>query len=247
MGNLLFGRTAAPVLSGSVPGVLCISPLDSRRIWWFYYSEVNSMKRDMAVFTKTSAIILICLSLVSCAVIAGENEPEGVSSTTEMAQTYPYDRFSEGKPNFDLRTRGGIYIWRNGDFWHFRAARRMDRPRAMTPLGPVIAGSVTMKNANAVDMRKFQMSPVSTAVMRRDLIKFRIEQRDDIGKEIEGFDFRVRPIGLEYCVTFTITTDGVPKADEIYLGSFMQKAEELPLTICLHSSFRPSGSLRTTP
>ncbi len=205
------------------------------------------MKRDMAIFTKTTAIVVICLAMVSCAVIAGENEPEGVSSTAEMSRTFPYDRFSEGKPTLDLRAKGGIYIWRNGDFWHFRAARRMDRPRAMTPIGPVIAGRVTLKNANAVDMRKHQMSPFSTAVLRRDSIEFRIEQRDDIGKEIEGFDFRVRPVGLEYCVTFDITTDGVSKADEIYLGSSMQKPEELPLTICLHSSFRPSGAPRTTP
>ena len=183
---------------------------------------------------KTAFLTILCISIFSCATIAGVDEPAGGPSG-RSGSTFPYDRYVEGKPDFDIRIEGGIYIWKVENSWHLRVAKKVDRPRAMTPFGPVISGSVMVEQAIIQDTRKYQVSQVSDVRSRQKEITFRIEQRENVSNEVEGFDFKVRPTGLDYCVTFDILIDGAARPDMVRLGSFRHRPEEMPLTICLHS------------
>lgn len=181
---------------------------------------------------KSIVIFIFCFGLSSCATIIGTDEPDEGAPPFAIAQTFPYDRYVEGKPNFDLRVRGGIYVWRIGNQWSVRVARTLATRLPLEPFGPVVSGTVKIEKAIAVDLKRYHLNQVSDVRMMYRELTFRIEQRDDIGNDVQGFDFTIRPTGLDYCVTFDVAITRPSDTGKIYIGSFMHEAAELPLTIC---------------
>ncbi|MHB8882895.1 MAG: hypothetical protein ACYC69_15465 [Thermodesulfovibrionales bacterium] len=178
-------------------------------------------------------LLITALSLLaSCAAIIGDDEPfpPGVESR------FPYDNYSEGKPTSDLRLRGGLYIWRVGNFWSVRIAKKLDRARSFSIAGPVVTGTVSIDNGIVSGLKRQSRSPLSDLHLRANEIIFKFEMRDDMGSDIEGFDFRVNPTGLDYCATFDIQVDGVSQPGGIHLGRFLHNPDEVPVTICLRSA-----------
>jgi hypothetical protein len=185
---------------------------------------------------STARVIAACLSLVfvvSCATIAGVDEPTVGPEHKYAAATFPYDKYSEGRPDLNIRIEGGVYIWRVGNSWSVRIAKKVDRPRATSPFGPIFTGSVLVEQAVLFETRKYQISSFSEVLSRQKEISFKIDQREMGGNEVEGFDFKVRPTAPDYCITFDIMVDGSMRPDMIRLGSFMHQPDQLPLTICL--------------
>ena len=181
-------------------------------------------------------MIISLLSAAACNTLLGQPGTESELLPDATGPSFPYDRYVEGKPSFDLRARGGFYIWKIQNAWHVRIAKRFDRPRMIPPVWPVLKGSLLVENGLAVDIRKQNMSPSNDVRLRRNnTITFTFELRDDIGNDIEGFDFIVKPTHPDYCVTLDMTLDGIPRPEAVYLGSFMHTPAVLPVKICMRS------------
>jgi len=193
---------------------------------------------NLIAICRTCTLLLLSLFLVSCATIIGTEEdepPPGVPLPETYAVSSFYNRYVQGKPDMDLRLEGGIYIWRRGNSWSVRVARRIGDVKERAVFGSVYSGTVQVKGASLVDVKRHRINPTGDLRSIKNEIVFKIEQGDTVGNDIEGFDFKARPTGLDYCVTFEILKDGVARPDIVRLGSFRHKIEELPLKICLHS------------
>ena len=189
--------------------------------------------RKIHLLHKVVGLFAAVLLLGSCAVIAG---PPGSGPSPDTGSTFPYDQYVQGQPNIDMRVDGGCYIWRTGNEWHVRFAKKLDRPRNLPLQGPVITGKVRVRQAVAADLREKDVSLPNDVHFRGKNIVFKFERRNDnFGNDIEGFDFMVKPLSPEYCVTFDILVDGNKMPGFVRLGSFMHVPEELPLKICMHS------------
>lgn len=178
--------------------------------------------------------VALLATVSGCATIAGVGEegPQAMPPDT----TFPYDRYVEGRPNLDFRVQGGFYLWREGNSWHVRAAEQLDRPRTPSAVWPVMTGKISIENAILADVRQVNIPPLDYARQRRRTISFRFEFRDGMpGGEPRGFDFKVQPTSLDYCVTLEFLVDGVARPGIVHLGSFMHIPETLPLRICLRS------------
>jgi hypothetical protein len=177
-------------------------------------------------------LVLLPFFLVSCATIAGVDES---GPTPKAEQTFPYDQYVVGSPNIDLRVEGGCYIWREGNNWHVRIAQKLG-PQPLSVLQPVITGKIRVKHAFVADLNRQSIGPLNDVRFRRNSITFRVELRkDNFGDNVSGFDFTVKPTGIEYCVTFDILVDGNAMPGIVHLGSFMHIPDAMPLKICLHS------------
>lgn len=188
---------------------------------------------DIRFRYKLLRLTLVTFLLCSCATIAGVDE-SGPSPGAEG--TFPYDRYVEGQPNIDLRVEGGCYIWREGNNWHVRIAKKLDRPRTLPIIGPVITGKVHVRDGNMTNFSGFRLTGLNDVRLLRKNISFKFEIRNDnLGNDIEGFDFTVKPIAPEYCVTFDILVDGAAMPGIVHMGSFRHIPETMPLKICLHS------------
>lgn len=183
---------------------------------------------------RTAVFFLLAAALFSfsaCATITGISDTDDPSQPTMPADTSPYEAYIEGKPQHDMKTMGGFYIWKSGDNWSVRLARKMDVPRLVN-VDPAITGYVRAENANIVSMKKQNLPFSSDAVMQRNQISFRSKLQNDI----EGFDFRIQQTGRDFCVVFNVEVDGVPKPGITHLGAFMNNPDEMPVRVC----FRPS-------
>lgn len=189
--------------------------------------------RNMLLLYKLLAISMTSFLLVSCATLAGVGE-SGPSPKEE--DTFPYDRYVEGQPNIDLRIEGGCYIWREGNNWHVRIAKKLDRPRTLSIVGPVVTGKIHVRNGLVGNFSEFNVSTLNNVRFFQKNISYKFELRNDnLGNDIEGFDFAVKPTGPEYCVIFNILVDGAAMPGIVHLGSFMHIPDTMPLKICLHS------------
>jgi hypothetical protein len=97
-----------------------------------------------------------------------------------MKPPFPMTRYVEGQPNVDLRVQGGCYIWRQGSTnWHLRIARKIDRPRTLSIIGPVITGKVHVKNGNLANFSNFNLTPLNDVRFFQRNIAFKFEMRND--------------------------------------------------------------------
>ncbi len=182
---------------------------------------------------KLLSLFLLPLLFGSCATIAGVGES---GPSPEAEETFPYDQYVVGKPNLDLRVEGGCYIWREGNNWHVRFARKYDTPRNAPLAGPSITGEIHVRQALVATLTRQNISGVNDVRHRQRDIKFNFQMRNDVaGSDIEGFDFAVKPTGLDYCVIFDVLVDGAKMPGIVHLGSFMHIPDKMPLKICLHS------------
>jgi hypothetical protein len=196
---------------------------------FYYYVDM----RNILLLYKLLAFLMAPFLLMSCATLAGVGE-SGPSPKEE--NTFPYDRYVEGQPNIDLRVEGGCYIWRDGNNWHVRIAKKLDRPRTLSIIGPVITGKVRVRHGNLTNFSNFNLTTLNDVRFFQRNISFKFELRNDnLGNDIEGFDFAVKPTAPEYCITFDLLVDGATMPGIIHLGSFMHIPETMPLEICLHS------------
>lgn len=193
---------------------------------------------------KCIVAIFILALVASCATLAGVNEP-GEPPDFDDRAALRYEKYIDGAPNSDMRTDGGLFIWRTGNTWHVRMARKHPRVRQIAPSGPVVTGGLRVDNAVVHDFVKHEMGPFNSVWQRINDIEFRFDLREETGRDIEGFDFKLRPIDLEYCVTLDVMVDGEPRPGIVRLGSFMHSPEMLPLEICSRSS--GVGGKKTKP
>ena len=182
---------------------------------------------------KFLCLFLLPLLLGSCATIAGVGES---GPSPEAEGTFPYDQYVVGKPNIDLRVEGGCYIWREGNNWHVRIAKKLDRPRTLSIIGPVVTGKIHVRNGLVGNFSQFNVSTLNDVRFFQRNISFKFELRNDnMGNDVEGFDFAVKPTSPEYCVIFNILVDGAEMPGIVHLGNFMHIPDKMPLKICLHS------------
>ena len=198
--------------------------------------QVPGMK-FMRYTVKFVVLMALLLTAGSCKTIAGVSEKgEEETPPPGFTSTFPYDRYVEGRPVLDLRAQGGFYIWRTGNLWSVRMARKIEPHPVLPPIWPVVTGSISVENALTVDVRRQNVNLWNDVRPKRNDIFFKFEIRDDIrGHDIEGFDFTVKPLALDYCVTIELMVDGVPRPGIVHLGNFMHIPDTLPLRICLHS------------
>jgi hypothetical protein len=188
---------------------------------------------DFRFTYKILCLFLLPFLLVSCATITGVDE-EGPSP--QAGGTFPYDQYVIGKPNIDLRVEGGCYVWREGNNWHVRVAKKLDRPRTLPLVGPVVAGKIHVRSGLIGNLSEFNVSTLNNVRFLRRNISFKFELRNDnLGNDIEGFDFTIKPTAPEYCITLDVRVDGAAMPGIVHLGSFMHIPETMPLNICLHS------------
>ncbi|MDA8240595.1 MAG: hypothetical protein M0Z67_09535 [Nitrospiraceae bacterium] len=189
--------------------------------------------RNILLLYKLLAISMASFLLVSCATLAGVGE-SGPSPKAE--QLSPYDEYVRGKPNIDLRVAGGCYIWRDGNLWHVRIAKRLETPQTLSAIGPIITGKIRVKNAFIADVNRQGLGALNDLRYRQNIIAFRVElPNNNLDNNVSGFDFAVKPTSPEYCVTFNILVDGNKMPGIVHLGSFMHVPDTMPLKICLHS------------
>lgn len=167
-----------------------------------------------------------------CATITGEPGPGDEIVIDPGAAPMPYEQYVEGQPNINFRDMGGIYIWRNGNRWSVRLAKKPDIPkdvRKMTPYEPLITGNIHLQNATSVNLAKQNVGPFNSVRMSSKGIAFSF----DLKEAVEGFDFDALPTYPNYCITFDVRVDGVPRPGIVHLGQFMRLPEKLPLKMCL--------------
>ncbi|MBI5632545.1 MAG: hypothetical protein HZA15_03605 [Nitrospirae bacterium] len=184
---------------------------------------------------KLSFFLLVFVLFSSCAIVAGPPGSEPAFSSCDTAASFPYDGYLEGRPNIDLTMSGGVYVWRDGNVWHVRIAKKWLRPQFTMPAAPVITGNVTLERGIIFNPRKVDVSPLNDVRFGQDHASFRFDFREGIGREIEGFDFTVKPFGGEYCITLDIRLNGSPQPGMVYFGKFTRTPENLPLTIRMRS------------
>lgn len=182
-----------------------------------------------------TALLICFFAVTSCGTIAGVSESDSESTLTPSDSSFPYDQYIVGKPNQDMTLYGGFYIWKTGNSWHVRMAQKVDRPKLLQSVWPVITGSIKVENALTLDLKEQDLGAFDKVIYRRDTISFKFELREGFSHDIEGFDFKVQPKGPEYCITLDLMVDGIPRPGIVHLGSYMNLPESLPLTICLRS------------
>ncbi|MDA8078854.1 MAG: hypothetical protein M0Z79_07940 [Nitrospiraceae bacterium] len=187
----------------------------------------------MPVKSITAALsVVLLLAISGCATVAGVNEEP---QNAPPYPTSPYDKYVEGKPNLDPRAQGGFYIWRNGNSWHVRVVEKAEQPRVLSPVWPIITGTISLENAVVTNVRRVNIPPLDDIRYRRENITFRFEMRESVARQIAGFDFKALPSSIDYCITLEVFVDGNPRPGIVHLGSFMHIPETLPLRICLRS------------
>lgn len=182
-------------------------------------------------FTRYIAVLFLPLLLASCNVIAGPPGSEYNLSSCDTAQTFPYDGYLEGQPTVDLRLTGGVYVWRNGNNWHMRVAKKWVRPQFAMPQDPVVSGRIAIDRGIVFNPRKVDVSPLNDARFSQEEIAFRFDFREGLGREVEGVDFTVKPLGGDYCITLDIRLNGAPQPGIVYFGRFARTPENMPLTV----------------
>jgi hypothetical protein len=187
---------------------------------------------------RYGALAVMLLALVSCATVMGPEEPpppppgSGPGAITPNALFY--ESLSEGAPDPSIITvQGGFYVWRTGYTWHVRASRPNDYP-TMDPQGPTFTGKVSVDRANIIGRENKSPDPFAEIHFGNRTIDFRIENRVN-DRRVSGFDFVVKPLRRDYCVTFDLKMNNTASPNIVYLGKSLRIPDELPLLIC----FRP--------
>jgi len=181
--------------------------------------------------TQCITAFFLSALLASCNVLAGPPGSEYNLSSCDTAQSFPYDGYLEGQPTVDLRLTGGVYVWRDGNNWHLRVAKKWIRPQFVMPRDPVVSGSIIVDRGIVFNPRKVDVSPLNDVRFNKDEIAFKFDFREGLGREVEGVDFTVKPLGGDYCITLDIRLNGVPQPGMVYFGRFSRTPENLPLTV----------------
>ena len=191
---------------------------------------VNPLQRGVRM-RKVLVRILILLTafpfVISCSTVLGPpgSENEGPPPSLGIG---PYDTFVEGEPNLSfLNVEGGCYIWRNGNSWHVRFAKS-EKTRFEYPNYPVYEGELSVDEGFIQDFARFNTTIRSDLKVHHKDMSFHYE----LNNAIEGFDFRVRPLAVKYCVTFDIRENDMPMNRQVHLGKNIFNPDVMPLTIC---------------
>lgn len=179
----------------------------------------------MKQFALITVLLFCILSLGACDAVLGPpgSEPPDLPQGTAI----PYDVLSEGEPGTDIKTMGGLFIWRDGDNWHVRVAG-LNIPHVTYPKD-VFAGTVRVEDGFVVTNQLMTAMPDEIRVGRDDIF-FRFE----VEKEVKGIDFRVQPMAaFSYCVNFDVRINSVSNPDWTYIGRTTYSPVPMPLKICV--------------
>lgn len=183
------------------------------------------------MITRYSLVALYLFAVVliaSCNTVFGPPDSDGVLPVGEPRPLYPYDTLVQGQPDLNLIiAKGGLFIWNTGKDWHVRVAEPVSYPRD-DPFNPVAEGLILAQNARMIDIRLHNATPGNFARSSLKDIIFRFELRD----AVEGFDFRLEPLGFEYCLSLDFQFNGIPSPGLIHLGRMMHFVDVLPVPIC---------------
>ncbi len=174
-----------------------------------------------------TGICLICLLGVSaCETIVGPPGSEPQLPATPHVVSPPYDLFAEGEPNPGIiALKGGSYLWKIGNSWHLRVAR--PEPKTML-FRDVFTGSVRVQNGFVLNLVPQNARSLDVVQTGADGIEFGLE----VDRGVRGFDFRVQPIGNEYCINVDVQVNGMTNPRYVYLGRSMFSPNMLPVRMC---------------
>ncbi len=192
------------------------------------FEEVLSMiiTRYVLVAIYFFAVVL----LTSCNTILGPPDSDIMAHQGQPLPPFPYDTLVQGQPDLNLLTvRNGLYIWNNGKDWHVRVAKAISYPRDET-FNPVAEGRILAQKAQIIDTRLHNATRGNFAHSSLNDIIFRFELRD----AVEGFNFRLEPLGIKYCLSLDFQFNGIPSPGLVHLGRAMTIADVLPVPICFY-------------
>lgn len=184
----------------------------------------------MKTIIKTALFIISISALMACSTIFGppgsENElPPILSQPTPLL-----DRMIEGEPSTSLMpVKGGYYVWKADRTWHIRISN-FEIPPILYSKGPYFTGMIFVNNGIISDVQKINVGPLTNVRYTMRDLSFRFEPTNDI----EGFDFTIKPLDLQYCITLDLRVNGATIPNLVYLGSFMYIPDTLPITACFY-------------
>lgn len=180
--------------------------------------------RDIQVLCSLAFIILI----VSCNTILGPPDSEMVVQGGHPITPFPYDTLAQGRPDLGLlMIEGGLSVWNQGKGWHVRVAKPLSATRG-EPFNPVAEGRIWATEARIIHIQRHNITPGNFVHSSSHDIIFRFELRD----AVEGFDFRLEPLGFEYCIFLDFQFNGIPSPEFVHLGRTMHIPNIVPVPIC---------------
>ncbi len=180
---------------------------------------------------KVIFLFSLLLFLSGCAVIAGKTEDDSDFMIPNSA--LHYEAIIEGEPQFSLTVEGGFYIWKTGNTWHVRIAKK-ESAGIKWPQVPEFSGSISIERGIPVRPVRINQGPFNEVRMYQDMVNFNFRPYNDV----EGFDFKIKPYGNEYCITVDVMVNGIRRIDMVHLGWSRRIPDELPFRICLKSFTR---------
>ncbi len=173
-------------------------------------------------------LVIFLLFISGCAIIAGKTEND--SGFMVLDSPLHYEALVEGEPRMSLTVEGGFYIWKTGNTWHVRIAKKESRGLKW-PEVPEFRGSIIIERGIPVRPVRVNQGPFNEVRMYQDRVNFSFKPYNDV----EGFDFEIKPYGNEYCITVDVMVNGIRRNDMVHLGWSRRTPDELPFRICLKS------------
>jgi hypothetical protein len=183
----------------------------------------------MKNLTKIISFVFLLFLFSACNTVLGPPGSENDLPPLESGPVIPYDSYIEGQPNLDLAaSRGGLYIWKEGDNWHVRLAN-VEGLHAFDFEYPLFSGVIEVRNGMIVNVEEQNVYPsneVRAAGMSSIYFDFELKSG------IEGFDFRIQPTHIDYCVVLDLQFNARPSPRLVNLGKTMFNPEAVPVPIC---------------
>ncbi|MEW6109249.1 MAG: hypothetical protein AB1632_08830 [Nitrospirota bacterium] len=177
---------------------------------------------------KITAFILCLFAITACSAILGPPDSGNDLPLIPPEQTLSSERLIEGQPNISMMpVRGGYYVWKTGKSWHVRISKLEGPPTLYAPR-PYFSGVIFVDNAIIQNVTKYNVDPFNDVRSSMKDISFRFELK----KDIEGFDFDIKTLGVKYCITLDLRVNGNMTPKSVHLGRSMYMPDTLPVTIC---------------
>lgn len=179
---------------------------------------------------RTAMFIILFFAMTSCDTVLGPPGSESDFPAPPPGSPGFLDRLIEGQPNLNLISiRGGYYVWKAGNSWHVRISR-IEGPPTLYSREPFFTGGIFVENGVILDVDRHKTSLFNDVLYSMKDISFRIEPRNNI----EGFDFKVKPTGIKYCITLDLRVNGGSTPKHVHLGRSMYIPDTLPVTACFY-------------
>jgi hypothetical protein len=174
----------------------------------------------------THPTLLLCLSLALLNVITNAEDPKTARKAEDDASSASFESVLNldvtGRPNMTVADGTKVYIWHDGDGWHFRTNAANKRKKNLVNFTGTIqvdAGRVTKLDLIGGLEGKGKKKDSGWISPEKKTIKFDFTTA---GKGEDGFDFQVT--GLTKAIRFDVRVGGYDHPNLVVLGGAKQPA-----------------------